>query len=195
MACTPGHVAAPAFTPSGESYWRLRMSTGSSFREAFEQPAETPEGLQKSSASQTIKLLLVPETMSEPVKLALVLHSCGMSLRKAHDTLNRLAKGDHVAAELSAPDATELTHELRRLGVSTFFIRSPDGDPKRAREALGLSQVEFAVRYGLELDTLRNWEQGRSNPDAAARLLFKVIEAHPHLVSSVLTGEDAPRRG
>jgi DNA-binding transcriptional regulator YiaG len=112
-----------------------------------------------------------------------------MSLRKAHETLNRLAKGDHVATELSAPDAMELIEELARLGVRALLIKSPDADPKRTREALGLSQAEFALRYGLELDTLRNWEQGRSIPDAAVRLLFKLIETHPRLVSSVLTGE------
>ena len=167
------------------------MSVGSSFREAFERRAETPEDAQKSFASPTFRFLLVPRAISQPVTLALALRSHGLSLRKAHEILNRLAAGDHVATELSGAglDAVELTDELARLGVRALLIRSPNADPKRTREALGLSQAEFALRYGLELDTLRNWEQGRSKPDAAMRLLFKLIETHPQLVASVLTGE------
>jgi DNA-binding transcriptional regulator YiaG len=171
------------------------MSVGSSFREAFERRAETPEDAQKSFAFPTFRFLLVPREILQPVTLALALRSHGLSLRKAHEILNRLAAGDHVATELSGPDAMELTEKLRRLGVRPLLIRSPDADPKRTREALGLSQAEFALRYGMELDTLRNWEQGRSKPDAAMRLLFKLIETHPQLVSSVLTGEREADRG
>jgi len=173
------------------------MSVRSSFREAFERRAETPEDAQKPFAFPTFRFLLVPGAISQPVTLALALHSHGLSLRNAHEILNRLAAGDHVATELSGggPDAVELTDELARLGVRALLIRTPDADPKRTREALGLSQAEFALRYGLELDTLRNWEQGRSKPDAAMRLLFKLIETHPQLVSSVLTGEREAGRG
>jgi putative transcriptional regulator len=38
---------------------------------------------------------------------------------------------------------------------------------KRARIVAGLSQSEFARTYGLPLGTLKDWEQGRSAPDAA----------------------------
>ena len=38
---------------------------------------------------------------------------------------------------------------------------------KRARIVAGLSQTEFARTYGIPLGTLRDWEQGRSDPDAA----------------------------
>ena len=54
---------------------------------------------------------------------------------------------------------------------------------------MGLSQAEFAIRFGLELDTLQNWEQGRNQPDPAARLLLKVIELHPEVVAGVFAGE------
>jgi putative transcriptional regulator len=36
---------------------------------------------------------------------------------------------------------------------------------KTLRRALGLTQEEFAVRYKIPLGTLRDWEQGRSEPD------------------------------
>ena len=47
------------------------------------------------------------------------------------------------------------------------------------RRALGLSQEEFASRYGIPLGTLRDWEQGRSDPDQTARAYLEVIAAEP----------------
>jgi DNA-binding transcriptional regulator YiaG len=35
--------------------------------------------------------------------------------------------------------------------------------------ALGLSQEEFAARFHIPLGALRDWEQGRRDPDTAAR--------------------------
>lgn len=49
----------------------------------------------------------------------------------------------------------------------------------RARLAAGLSQAAFAEAYRLDLATIRGWEQGRREPDRAARVLLKMIEAHP----------------
>jgi len=39
---------------------------------------------------------------------------------------------------------------------------------KRARLIARLSQTEFARVYGIPVGTLRDWEQGRTDPDAAA---------------------------
>ena len=39
---------------------------------------------------------------------------------------------------------------------------------KRARSISGLSQSEFSRVYGIPLGTIRDWEQGRTAPDAAA---------------------------
>ena len=33
------------------------------------------------------------------------------------------------------------------------------------RRALGLTQEEFATRYHIPIGTLRDWEQGRAQPD------------------------------
>jgi putative transcriptional regulator len=47
----------------------------------------------------------------------------------------------------------------------------------RARH--GLSQREFAEVLGIDIDTLRNWEQGRNKPDAAALNLVMVFDKSP----------------
>lgn len=50
----------------------------------------------------------------------------------------------------------------------------------KLRHRLGLSQAQFADRYGLPIGTVRNWEQGRrSKVDASGSLLLSLIERDP----------------
>lgn len=76
------------------------------------------------------------------------------------------------------------------------MLERPVVDVREVRQALNLSQKEFAIRFGLELDTIQNWEQGRYNPDPAAMVLLKVIQRHPEAVDAALAGTDsvAPER-
>jgi putative transcriptional regulator len=57
---------------------------------------------------------------------------------------------------------------------------------KVIRRALDLSQEEFAERFRIPLGTLRDWEQGRKDPDAAARAYLVVIGRNPNAVSEAL---------
>jgi putative transcriptional regulator len=57
---------------------------------------------------------------------------------------------------------------------------------KTLRRALGLTQEEFAGRYHIPLGTLRDWEQGRSQPDQAARAFLAVIARAPMEVAELL---------
>jgi DNA-binding transcriptional regulator YiaG len=110
-----------------------------------------------------------------------------LSLRKAHDALNRLASGGTVAVELRTRNRSSLGAELSALGITAKFIEPPVVNVKQVREHLGLSQEEFALRFGFEVATVRNWEQGRNVPDPAINLLLKLIETYPEYVESVLT--------
>lgn len=47
------------------------------------------------------------------------------------------------------------------------------------RNKLGLSQQQFADLIGVPVGTVRNWEQGRVVPDAAARTLLVLIWREP----------------
>ena len=60
---------------------------------------------------------------------------------------------------------------------------------KMLRRALGLTQEAFAARYRIPLGTLRDWEQGRTEPDQPARAYIKVIASNPEWVSSALARE------
>lgn len=59
-------------------------------------------------------------------------------------------------------------------------------DVRRIRQALGMSQAEFATSFGFGLDAVRNWEQGRRRPEGAARAFLKVIEHEPEAVRRAL---------
>ena len=54
------------------------------------------------------------------------------------------------------------------------------------RRALALSQEEFSSRFHIPLGTLRDWEQGRKDPDAAARAYLVVIGRKPEAVLEAL---------
>ena len=54
---------------------------------------------------------------------------------------------------------------------------------KRARLVAGLSQAEFARVYGLPVGTIRDWEQGRSHPDAAGLAYLTAIAHDPEAVA------------
>ena len=60
-------------------------------------------------------------------------------------------------------------------------------DVRSIRQRMGLSQAVFASAFGLSLYTLRNWEQGKRQPDPAARAYLRVIEVAPDVVRQALS--------
>lgn len=59
-------------------------------------------------------------------------------------------------------------------------------DIKAIRKKLGLTQAAFASRFGFNLASLRDWEQGRFIPDTASRAFLKVIAREPEAVARAL---------
>ena len=88
------------------------------------------------------------------------------------------------AAALSDPDNPPLTPaDFKRMK------RVPR--VKIIRRALRLSQEEFAESYRIPVGTLRDWEQGRSEPDQAARAYLSVIAKEPEVVRRALAARKA----
>lgn len=56
----------------------------------------------------------------------------------------------------------------------------------QARDALALSQTEFASLLGISIRTLHQWEQGRRQPTGAARMLLKIARVQPKLLKRVM---------
>ena len=59
---------------------------------------------------------------------------------------------------------------------------------RRAR----LTQLEFAARLGVPVETIRNWEQGKRMPRGPARALLAVIAHAPETVFAALASEPSP---
>ena len=93
--------------------------------------------------------------------------------------LDAMTLAEKHAAALSDPDNRSLTDaDMKRMK------RTPRA--KIIRRALGLSQEDFAARYHIPLGTLRDWEQGRAEPDQAARAYLTVIAREPDVVRTAL---------
>ena len=89
-----------------------------------------------------------------------------------------LTDAEILQAARSDLDAQPLSGEqLRRM-------KRPN--PKVVRQALGLSQEAFAERFRIPIGTLRDWEQGRVEPDQAARAYLMVIARNPRAVRKAL---------
>lgn len=83
------------------------------------------------------------------------------------------------AAAMADPDAQPTTQEQRKTARRVPRI-------KTLRRALGLTQEEFSMRYHIPLGTLRDWEQGRREPDQPARAYLKAIAGNPEAVLQAL---------
>lgn len=83
------------------------------------------------------------------------------------------------AAALSDPDAVPMTEEQIKNAPRVPRV-------KIMRRALQLTQEEFAARYHIPLGTLRDWEQGRSEPDQTAQAYLKAIAVNPEAVYQAL---------
>ena len=58
----------------------------------------------------------------------------------------------------------------------------PESEVRKIREQYGLSQDKFASLMGISVATLRNWEQGRRNPEGPSRVLLRVAALHPEAI-------------
>jgi putative transcriptional regulator len=54
------------------------------------------------------------------------------------------------------------------------------------RQRARLTQIEFAARLGVPVETIRNWEQGKRMPRGPARALLAVIAHAPETVFAAL---------
>ena len=87
-------------------------------------------------------------------------------------------------AEINAAALTDPDNPPRTPERETRLRRVPE--VKVMRRALGLTQEEFAERFHIPLGTLRDWEQGKSEPDRAARAYLRVIARNPQAVAEAL---------
>ncbi len=87
------------------------------------------------------------------------------------EAIERAARADRFAQPLTATDLKRMRKTPRA---------------KIIRRALDLTQEEFAARYHIPLGTLRDWEQGRAEPDQPTRAYLTLIARDPDHVNRTL---------
>lgn len=71
-------------------------------------------------------------------------------------------------------------------GVRTYHPQAVD--VKGLRQSVGMTQEQFAARFGFSVATLRHWERGDRTPAGASLVLLNVIEKDPGAVLRALVG-------
>jgi putative transcriptional regulator len=90
-------------------------------------------------------------------------------------------------------DFAKLTRSIKQAGqirrgrlTPSRVTRFAAADVRAIREELGKTQTEFALMIGVSPATLRNWEQGRRQPEGPARALLRVAARNPKAVAAAL---------
>lgn len=60
-----------------------------------------------------------------------------------------------------------------------FTLKTPN--PKDIRTKLKMTQSELASFMNISIHTLRNWEQGRREPEGPAKVLLNLADLHPEI--------------
>jgi putative transcriptional regulator len=98
--------------------------------------------------------------------------SDGSERPSPHMPMRPMTEREIEVAAAAEPDARPMTPEQLRTARRVPRVRT-------LRRALGLTQQGFAERYHIPLGTLRDWEQGRTEPDQPALAYLMVIAHDP----------------
>jgi len=101
-----------------------------------------------------------------------------------------------IGRQIAADADTAPVFSVRELKRARRVVPAPAaGDVRAIRQRLGLSQQQFAARYGFSVETIRNYEQGHRRPAGPARVLLKVIAVEPDAVTRALLQSRAAGKG
>jgi len=100
-----------------------------------------------------------------------------MRIETQEEAAEHLAESLEQALKWFQGDDSDVT-------VHTFTIEVPD--VAKLRRKLKLTQTDFALKIGVPVATLRNWEQGRRYPTGPARVLLNVLARRPDLVMEAI---------
>ena len=135
-------------------------------------------------------MILTPPTsggLGDAFEIARLLVRSGVPVRTARKLLDELQGGR--TAYVEAPTVVDyefLKRKLRSENVVAHRLTARAVDVKALRARLNISQEAFAGRYGLDVATLRNWEQGRTKPEGPAATLLQLIDRDPEGIVKLL---------
>jgi len=102
----------------------------------------------------------------------------------------KTALPDMTDEEISAAAAAD--PDARPMSEAELRVARRIPRVKTLRRVLGLTQEKFASRFHIPLGTLRDWEQGRTEPDQPARAYLRAVAGDADAVSRAL--ENGPRQ-
>ena len=92
-----------------------------------------------------------------------------------------------IEAQVAGDPETAPIFTPQELARARRIVPAPDPEDVRSiRHRLGLSQGQFASRFGFSVETVRNYEQGHRRPTGPARVLLRVIASEPDAVTRAL---------
>ena len=71
--------------------------------------------------------------------------------------------------------------------VAVKIFKPEEVDVAKLRRRMGMTQEQFAARFGFSVATLRHWERGDRTPQGAALVLLNVIKRAPDAVTAALS--------
>lgn len=109
------------------------------------------------------------------------------NMKSVRSSQRSTAKRSALGRRLTAGLKDALAHARGELELPSYTVTVPDNvDVAKLRRRLGLSQATFARAFGLHVTAIHAWEQGRRQPDRAARVLLAVIAKEPQAVMRAL---------
>jgi putative transcriptional regulator len=96
-------------------------------------------------------------------------------------------KADGRIVELRDGDEFPLAPAMPVGAPPAAAPRTTSPEVRDLRQRSRLTQMEFAARLGVPVETIRNWEQGKRMPRGPARALLMVIAHAPDTVFAALT--------
>lgn len=115
--------------------------------------------------ADTVRIKMTPEAVEEAIR------------EVDWARIDAMTDEDIERAVAADPDAAPI---MTRAQIRAARVR-------HARKRSGLTQEGFAERFRIPIGTLRDWEQGRREPDAAALAYLRVIEREPEAVARALS--------
>lgn len=153
-------------------------------------------GIDRVRSGSAVTLILRPDDGMAKVRtidLAQHLAKRGLSLLRAKRAVEKMLERREVTIRLPTVESEfALAADLKAAGVKASTVIAEEVDVRSVREQQGMTQEEFAGRYGIPLDVLQNWEQGRNKPDATANAYLQAISSRPAEVAEAL---EAPLAG
>jgi len=158
----------------------------SSLKARFERLGPTRVVNQNPSGFAVTLRIDRPESLRgiKTIDAIFALHKRGISMLKAKRSIEDVLESGHTVCNLPFVESTAaLQADIIASGLAACRLEPADTAKLRAlRTSLGMTREQFSLRYGLSVENIRNWEEGRREIDSTARSYLTAIMNDPQSV-------------